>query len=302
MSEATMTEATKTTNPEAIDIKSMNIFQRVAAITDELGVVAKNLSVSAGKGSYKAVSERDVIDAVKPLETKYRVYSYASDRVILESENLETEKNYNGNITKTTTFFTRIQTTFTFINIDDPKDRFTTTVFSEGIDTGDKGSGKAMTYADKYALMKAYKISTGDDPDQNPSEENNYRRAGSGYGNNGNQNQGQNRGGYGQNQGNYGGNQGGYGQNQGGYGNNRGYQPPQPTPPPQSNQDAPGIKIKCKNCGNLITDAKRPDGSVATASEVAYFSMQQFGLEYCASCQNKLRNMRNGQGQPQGQN
>ena len=23
-----------------------------------------------------------------------------------------------------------------------------------------------MTYADKYALMKAYKISTGDDPDQ----------------------------------------------------------------------------------------------------------------------------------------
>lgn len=279
----------------AIDVKSMNIFQRMAAITDELGVVAKNLSVSAGKGSYKAVSERDVIDAVKPLETKYRVYSYASDRVILESETLETEKNYGGNVTKTTTFFTRIQTTFTFINIDDPKDRFTTTVFSEGIDPGDKGSGKAMTYADKYALMKAYKISTGDDPDQNPSEENNYRRAGSGYSNNGNQNQGQNRGGYGQNP-------GGYSGNQGSYGNNRGYQPPQPAPPPQPNQDAPGIKIKCKNCGGLITDAKRNDGSIMTASEVAFYSMQQFGLEYCASCQTKLRSMRNGQGQPQGQN
>ena len=26
-----------------------------------------------------------------------------------------------------------------------------------------------MTYADKYALMKAYKIMTGDDPDQNKS-------------------------------------------------------------------------------------------------------------------------------------
>lgn len=272
MSEATKTEAT---NPETIDIKSMNIFQRVAAITDELGVVAKNLSVSAGKGSYKAVSERDVIDAVKPLETKYRVYSYASDRVILESENLETEKNYNGSVTKTTTFFTRIQTTFTFVNIDNPEDRFTTIVFSEGIDPGDKGSGKAMTYADKYALMKAYKISTGDDPDQNASEENNYRRAGSGYDNRGNQGQYRNQNQY-------------QGQNYG----NRGYQPPQP---PQSNQDAPGIKITCKDCGSLITEARRQDGSLMTASEVAYYSMQQFGAEYCVSCQSKRRAARNGQ-------
>ena len=31
-------------------------------------------------------------------------------------------------------------------------------------------TGKAMTYADKYALMKAYKIITGDDPDQEPSK------------------------------------------------------------------------------------------------------------------------------------
>ena len=280
MSTAAKTKETKpeATAPETVDIKSWNIFQRVAAITEELGVVAKNLSVSAGKGSYKAVSERDVIDAVKPLETKYRVYSYASDRVILESETLETEKNYQGNISKSTTFFTRMQTTFTFINIDNPEDRYTTIVFSEGIDPGDKGSGKAMTYADKYALMKAYKISTGDDPDQNPSEENRYSRTG------GNQNRNQYQG---QNQ--Y---QGGYGGNQGGYGNNRGYQP---------QQDAPGIKIKCKNCGGIITDAKRADGSLMTASEVAYFSMQQFGLEYCASCQGKLRAMRNGQGQPQGQ-
>ena len=34
-----------------------------------------------------------------------------------------------------------------------------------------------MTYADKYALMKAYKISTGDDPDQDPSKEERYKRA-----------------------------------------------------------------------------------------------------------------------------
>ena len=52
-----------------------------------------------------------------------------------------------------------------FVNVDNPEEFIETTVFSEGIDTQDKGSGKAMTYGDKYALMKMYKISTGDDPD-----------------------------------------------------------------------------------------------------------------------------------------
>ena len=284
MSEATKKEskaatATEAVKPESIDIKSMNIFQRVAAITAELGTVAKNTNVNAGsKNAYKAVAERDILDAVKPLEAKYRVYSYPSDRAIIDDEILEGEKTYNGSTTKTTTFFTRIQTVYTFVNIDKPEEKFSTIVYSEGIDPGDKGSGKAMTYADKYALMKAYKISTGDDPDQNASEENNYHRAG-------------NRG----NQGGYG---GGYqGGNQPIYGNgNRGYQPPAP---PQPQQDAPGIKIKCKNCGNLIADAKRADGSVMTASEVAHYSMQQFGIEYCVHCQNKLRAMRNGQAQGQ---
>lgn len=31
-----------------------------------------------------------------------------------------------------------------------------------------------MTYSDKYALLKAYKMITGDDPDQTPSGEENW--------------------------------------------------------------------------------------------------------------------------------
>lgn len=270
-----MTTAAKTKETQAeevkaetVDIKSWNIFQRVAAITDELGVVAKNLNVSAGKGSYKAVSERDVLDAVKPLETKYRVYSYASDRQIIDDEILEGEKSYQGNTTKTTTFFTRIKTEFTFLNIDKPEERFTTIVYSEGIDTGDKGSGKAMTYADKYALMKAYKISTGDDPDQNPSEEARYSRAGGNQ--NRNQYQGQN-----QNRNQY------QGQN-----NNQG----------NTNSGKPGMDVrKCGNCGNPIQDAFRPDGSLVPASEVAFSAIQRWGVPYCAECQTKLMNMRGNQ-------
>lgn len=156
----------------------MNIFQRMSAITAELQTVAKNLTVSTGKNnSYKAVSERDIIDAVKPIEVKHGVYSYPVDREILESEILESETEYQGKVTKKTTFFSRIKTTYRFVNMDKPEEYIDMVTFAEGIDSGDKGSGKAMTYADKYALMKAYKISTGDDPDQNASEETHYRNA-----------------------------------------------------------------------------------------------------------------------------
>ena len=155
----------------------MNIYEKMAAITAELQTVAKNLVVQQTKNSsYKAVSERDILDAVKPLEAKYGVYSYPASRKILESHMLESENTHNGNTTKKTTFMTRMETVYRFVNTEKPEETFDTTTFAEGIDSQDKGSGKAMTYCDKYALMKAYKISTGDDPDQEASVDKNYRR------------------------------------------------------------------------------------------------------------------------------
>ena len=151
----------------------MNLYQRMAAITAELGIIAKNLNVATGKGkSYKAVSERDIIDAVKPLEAKYGIYSYPKCREVIDSQILESETEYG----KRTTFFERVRTTYVFVNVDDPAEQIETVTFAEGLDSGDKASGKAMTYGDKYALMKAYKISTGDDPDEQASEDRRYTK------------------------------------------------------------------------------------------------------------------------------
>lgn len=158
-------------------MSELNIFQRMAAISVEMATVGKNLTVGDGNNKYKAVSERDIIDAVKPLEAKYGVYSYPVSRRVLESNLLESESTYNGNTTKKTTFMTRIETTYRFVNMDKPDEYIEIISFAEGIDPQDKGSGKAMTYADKYALMKAYKISTGDDPDQEASQPTEYKKA-----------------------------------------------------------------------------------------------------------------------------
>lgn len=159
------------------EIKKLNIYEKLILITDEIGVIEKKLNVQVNKNaSYKAVSERDVLDNVKPLEKKYRIYSYPIKREVIDRDTLVKETEYNGTTTKTNTLFMRIETTYRFVNIDNPSEYIDTTVYGDGIDTGDKAPGKAMTYADKYALMKAYKLSTGDDPDKEPSPENGYSK------------------------------------------------------------------------------------------------------------------------------
>lgn len=154
-------------------IEEMNIYEKMSAITNELGVVAKNLNVDMGKGkSYKAVQEKDVLDAVKPIEEKYKVYSYPKERKIVDSGILEKETQYG----KTKNMYLRIETTYEFVNIDKPEEKITMTSYADGIDSGDKATGKAMTYSDKYSLLKAYKIATGDDPDKEASPEKGYSK------------------------------------------------------------------------------------------------------------------------------
>lgn len=148
----------------------MNIYQRMSAITNEIQRVAKNLNVDAGKSSYKAVGEADVLEAVKPAEAKYGVYSYPTEREIIESGTITSETVYNGQVKKTERQYMRVRVVYRFVNMDKPEEFIEMTSYGDGLDSGDKAPGKAATYADKYALLKAYKITTGDDPDQKASE------------------------------------------------------------------------------------------------------------------------------------
>lgn len=148
-------------------MSDMKIYERVAAIANEVGTVAKNLNVETGKGkSYKAVSEGDVLAAIKPLEAKYRVYSYPVNRSVVDSGTIVSTLR-DGSEKKQ--LYLRIETTYRFVNLDDPTDTLDVVTYGDGVDSQDKAPGKAMTYADKYALLKAYKIQTGDDPDQEAS-------------------------------------------------------------------------------------------------------------------------------------
>lgn len=148
----------------------MNIYEKMSAVTNELSAVAKNLSVGTGRSSYKAVGEADVLAAVKPLEAKHGVYSYPCDRKIVTEQIMTVESEYNGRVTKKNQQFIRLETTYRFVNMEKPDEYIEIKTYGDGVDPQDKAPGKAMTYSDKYALLKAYKIITGEDPDQSYSE------------------------------------------------------------------------------------------------------------------------------------
>lgn len=153
-------------------LKELNIYQKMLRATEKISKVAKNLSVEIGKNSsYKAVSEADVLEAVKPVEIELGIYSYPIKREIVETQVLETVKEYNGTRTESKQLFMRLEVTYRFINVHNPTEYIDITTYGDGVDSQDKAPGKAMTYADKYALLKAYKIQTGEDPDKEGSGE-----------------------------------------------------------------------------------------------------------------------------------
>lgn len=146
--------------------KKLNIYQKMILATNKIQTVTKKLKVGEGtKGEYKAVSEADILNAVKPIEYELGIYSYPVDRKLLKEERV-TFKNKYGD---TENFVMKLETTYRFVNVDNPEEHIDIKTYGDGVDSQDKAPGKAMTYADKYALLKAYKIQTGDDPDKNKS-------------------------------------------------------------------------------------------------------------------------------------
>lgn len=63
--------------------------------------------------------------------------------------------------------FTELDMEFTWVNAENPEETITRPWYGQGMDTsGEKGVGKALTYAEKYFMLKFFNIATDkDDPD-----------------------------------------------------------------------------------------------------------------------------------------
>lgn len=150
------------------EIKSKNIFEKIQLVSNEIKNIEKNKTVGTGNSAYKAVQDIDVTLEVKKAETKYRLVSIPIKQELVKSEIVRTVKKEGYEVIN---YVDIVKVTLHIVNLDDTTQTIDIESFGRGLDTGDKGFGKASTYARKYALLNAYKIATGEDPDENKSEE-----------------------------------------------------------------------------------------------------------------------------------
>lgn len=150
------------------EIKTKNIFEKIQLVSNEIKNIEKNKTVGTGNSAYKAVQDIDVTLEVKKAEAKYRLVSIPVKQELVKSEIVRTVKKEGYEVIN---YVDIVKMTLHIVNLDDTTQTIDIESFGRGLDTGDKGFGKASTYARKYALLNAYKITTGEDPDENKSEE-----------------------------------------------------------------------------------------------------------------------------------
>ncbi len=138
----------------------MNIYEKLLKIKESVEYLKK-----AQKGQqYDFVSSSQVIAALRAKMNEEKLLLVPDVEDAKFSSIIE-KTSSKGN--PTVDLLTEIFITFKWINAENPEETLTVRWYGQGVDTsGEKGVGKAYTYAEKYFLLKFFNIPTDkDDPD-----------------------------------------------------------------------------------------------------------------------------------------
>jgi hypothetical protein len=143
------------------------VFEKIQQVMGSVNYLNKDGFVETGKGKgYKALTDEKVLGAVRPALVSAGLVILP---VKMEQQRTDEQvKAYDGS-TKTNRI-TDVSVTYRIINVEDPKDYVEVVSAGTGVDTQDKGIGKAMTYAKKYAILNSFLIPSGEDTDQISSD------------------------------------------------------------------------------------------------------------------------------------
>ena len=131
-----------------------NIFQRISAVMQDVQYLAKDDQIEFGKTKYRAISEEKVTTTIRK--------SLITHGIVIVPVKQEHSK--DG-------VLTTVDVTYRIQNVEDENDYIEAVSSGTGVDTQDKGVGKAMTYAYKYLLLRTFAIPTGEDPEKESSAE-----------------------------------------------------------------------------------------------------------------------------------
>ena len=149
-----------------------NIYDAMICVMKEVKNIEKSMTIGVGNNSYKGISDKDVKQKIGESMAKNNLVCFP---IKIEPkttiERWEEMDNYSKTMKTKQSVFTEVLVTYKMYYAP-TKESIEIQGFGYGVDSQDKGAGKATTYALKNALLYSFLVPTGtiEDTDKTHSE------------------------------------------------------------------------------------------------------------------------------------
>lgn len=147
-----------------------NIAEAIIKVTEAVKGIEKNANVGTGNATYKGVNDKDVKEVMRKAMADNGLSLLPID-VDAKTEVSRWEETNNYGTKQKQSVFTEVKTKYLLLHTSG--ESIELAGYGHGVDSQDKGAGKATTYALKYALLYAFLVPTGhiDDADSTHSDD-----------------------------------------------------------------------------------------------------------------------------------
>jgi len=135
----------------------MSVFKKLHLVQSATRSLAPNSEGQTGNARYGYVSGAKLLGVIRPIMDKLGLI--LTQEVVDISNKEMTYQTRNGEKTE---MFTTLHIRFTWIDTEDGS-TLVNEFFANGMNAWDKGLGSALTYAERYYLMKTFHIATDED-------------------------------------------------------------------------------------------------------------------------------------------
>ena len=152
--------------------RKTNIYDAMICVMKEVKNIEKSMTIGTGNNSYKGISDKDVKQKIGESMAKNNLVCFP---IKIEPktniERWEEMDNYSKTMKTKQSIFTEVLVTYKIV-YSPTGEHIEIQGFGYGVDSQDKGAGKATTYALKNALLYSFLVPTGtiEDTDKTHSE------------------------------------------------------------------------------------------------------------------------------------
>lgn len=146
-----------------------NLAEAIIKVMQEVKGIDKSMTVGSGAMSYKGVPDQEVKKIIGDAMAKHGL-TILPIEVEAKTEVSRWTETYQGQEKQKQSVFTEVHTKYLLLHTSGESQVLSG--YGHGVDSQDKGAGKATTYALKYALLYSFLVPTGkiDDADATHSD------------------------------------------------------------------------------------------------------------------------------------